>query len=306
MIYNKDKRLIFVVVVAILIFYVSMMGEFYFKVVKKPSSEPPSLLPTLPPPSLLPTTLPPPFLRPKLNPVYGCVEVLAPSLFSDPKLGEYSAQYARLNWMIMALFSISQKKISYDFPGANFQFENREIVFWTDVFKPMGTCAPTKTVNLMETSNEINLNNAANFERVVDYLRKNILYQPDFNRELVARKMEWKNNFNISNDKEYVSFHMRRTDKVGTESVYCSAIQYLSYMLSANKEWPRIIFIMTDDPRAVEEVKAFVPDNGLVAVYSTAKYSRAVRSIFITICTLLYQICLKTILLFPEQKRSFS
>ena len=35
---------------------------------------------------------------------------------------------------------------------------------------------------------------------------------------------------------------------------------------------------MTDDPRAVEEVKVFIPDNGLVAVHLAVTFSRAMRS----------------------------
>ena len=209
------------------------------------------------------------------------IEILAPSDYSDPKVGLYHPQYSHLNWMITALFFLSTKKLSYDFPGANMLSENisRDAVFWTDVFKPMGNNTPTKTVNLMETANKIDLSMVANFERLVDFLKEKISYQPDFYKELDARKMEWKKTFNISDDREYVSFHMRRTDKVGTESTYCSAIQYLSYMLSENKEWPRNIFIMTDDPRAVEEVKMFIPVSGLVAVHSAAEFTRCKRSI---------------------------
>ena len=163
------------------------------------------------------------------------LEIIAPSEHQIPKIGVFSLQYARLFETIGWCYLLHIRNQRYEFPGANFLFEedqnNNETFHWNNVFKPIGKCPAVKTVRtLLEFSgaevNDFFISGMARF------LVLNLVYQPSFRSEIDNRKKEWKNYLNISNS-PYVAFHMRRTDKVGTEAAFSSAIQYLSHLLGS-------------------------------------------------------------------------
>lgn len=203
------------------------------------------------------------------------IEILTYSEHADPRIGAYTLQYARLFETIGWLYVYHIRNQRYEFPGANVPSDNDDIFRWSDVFQPIGSCPPVKTTRESLGSSRVKITDLF-FSGMGRFLNNNIVYQPNFRSALDRRKSEWKELLNITHS-PYVAFHMRRTDKVGTESAYSSAVQYLSHMLVANGQiWPKRIFVMTDDPRAVDELKRFVP-HGEVEVCSAAEITRAVK-----------------------------
>ena len=206
------------------------------------------------------------------------LEIFAPSEYSNPRTGSFSLQYGRLFQTIGWCYVLHTQNQRCELPGVNFppdvQPNKNENFQWGNVFIPIGNCPATKTVQtLLEAKNRvINDKFIAGMAR---FVKNNLAFRPNFRSELDHRKKEWKEYLHLSNS-SYTAFHMRRTDKVGTEAVFSSAIQYLSHLLAKSQVWPKKIFVMTDDPRAVDEVRMFVP-SGVVEVSSVANITRAFR-----------------------------
>ena len=147
-------------------------------------------------------------------------EIFAPSEYPNPKIGAFSLQYGRLFQTIGWCYVLHTQNQRCELPGINFppdlQPNKNENFQWGNVFKPIGNCPATKTVRtLLEAKNRvIDDKFIAGMARYVSY---NIEFKPNFRFELNRRKEEWKETLHLSNS-SYTAFHMRRTDKVGTEA----------------------------------------------------------------------------------------